>query len=122
MEGTFNGLAFTTRKPVVRHRIDPNETNWPHAHKFFSEQGIKSYYCVPLISRGRAVGVLNLGSRQENALSDRDVELLQQVGTQIAIAVENSMVYQEANALKNKLASEKTYLEEEIRTEHIFPK
>ncbi len=120
MEGTLNGVAFTTRKPVVRHRIDPNETNWPHAQKFFAEQGIKSYYCVPLVSRGRALGVLNLGSRKENALSDPDVELLQQVGTQIAIAVENSMVYQEINALKNKLASEKTYLEEEIRTQHDF--
>ena len=120
VEGTLNGLAFTTRKPIVRHRIDPTESGWSLAHKFFSEQGLKSYYCVPLLTRGRAVGVLNLGSRKEDALADRDVELLQHVGTQIAIAVENSMAYQEITALKNQLASEKLYLEEEIRTEHNF--
>ena len=120
VDGTLNGLAFTTRKPIVRHRIDPDESGWSLAHKFFAEQGIKSYYCVPLLTHGRAVGVLNLGSRKENALADRDVELLQHVGTQIAIAVENSLAYREITALKNQLASEKLYLEEEIRTEHNF--
>jgi formate hydrogenlyase transcriptional activator len=120
IDGTLNGLAFSTRKPVVRHRIDPTETSWALARQFFEEQGLKSYYWMPLVTGGRAVGVLNIGSRKENALSDRDVELLQHIATQIAIAVENSLVYQEITALKNKLASEKLYLEEEIRTEHNF--
>ena len=120
VEGTLNGLAFTTREPVVRHQIDPQESSWTYARRFFADMDLKSYYCVPLLTRGRAVGVLNLGSRKENALSDHDVELLQHIGMQIAIAVENSLAYQEISALKNKLTSEKLYLEEEIRIEHNF--
>ena len=120
VEGTLNGLAFTTREPVVRHQIDPHESSWTHARRFFADMGLRSYYCVPLLTRGRAVGVLNLGSRKENALNDHDVELLQHIGMQIAIAVENTLAYQEISVLKNKLASEKLYLEEEIRTEHNF--
>ena len=50
----------------------------------------------------------------------KEVELLQQVGKQIAIAVENAQAYRELAELKDKLAKEKVYLEEEIRTEHNF--
>jgi formate hydrogenlyase transcriptional activator len=45
---------------------------------------------------------------------------LQQVGGQIAIAVENALAFKEIDALKDKLAEEKLYLEEEIRTEFNF--
>ena len=64
IEGTLNGLAFTSRKPVIRNRIDPNESPWPLARKFFEEQGLNSICFMPLISGGRAVGVLNVGSKQ----------------------------------------------------------
>jgi len=49
-----------------------------------------------------------------------DIEFVQQVAAQIAIAVENAMAFKEIDALKNKLAVEKLYLEEEIRTEFNF--
>ena len=48
------------------------------------------------------------------------MDLLSQVGAQIAIAVENALAFQEIANLKNKLAQEKLYLEDEIRTEHNF--
>src|SRR5438034_7133063 len=49
-----------------------------------------------------------------------DLELLQPVGAQIAIAVENALAFKEIDALKDKLAVEKLYLEEEIRSELNF--
>jgi formate hydrogenlyase transcriptional activator len=38
----------------------------------------------------------------------------------VAIAIDNTMAYQEIAELKDKLAEEKLYLEDEIRTEHNF--
>jgi len=55
-----------------------------------------------------------------DVFSAADIELVQQVAAQIAIAVENAMAFKEIDALKNKLAVEKLYLEEEIRTEFNF--
>ena len=55
-----------------------------------------------------------------DAFNPRDLELLQPVGAQIAIAVENALAFKEIDALKNKLAVEKLYLEEEIRSEFNF--
>jgi len=45
---------------------------------------------------------------------------VQQVAAQIAIAVENALAFKEIDVLKDKLAVEKLYLEEEIRTEFNF--
>ncbi len=48
------------------------------------------------------------------------MELLRQVASQIAIALENALAFREIEELKNKLAEEKLYLEDEIRTEYNF--
>jgi formate hydrogenlyase transcriptional activator len=61
-----------------------------------------------------------VASRRLDAFAPPDVELLQQVCGQIAIAVENALAFKEIDALKDKLAEEKLYLEEEIRTEFNF--
>jgi formate hydrogenlyase transcriptional activator len=82
--------------------------------------GIQSVCCTPLIHHGRTFGTLNLASRRLDAFTPRDLELLQPVGAQIAIAVENALAFKEIDALKNKLAVEKLYLEEEIRSEFNF--
>ena len=88
--------------------------------KILRGEGLSSVCCVPLITHGRTLGTLNLASRQDSAFSPQDVELLSQVAAQIAIAVENALAFKEIDALKNKLAVEKLYLEEEIRNEFNF--
>jgi formate hydrogenlyase transcriptional activator len=82
--------------------------------------GVETMCCVPLITHGQAFGTLNVASRRNDAFSPEDVQLLQQVAAQVAIAVENTLAFKEIEALKNKLAEEKLYLEEEIRSEFNF--
>ena len=74
----------------------------------------------PLITPSRILGTLNLGSGRDGNFTEADVELLSQVASQIAIALENALTFREIEELKNKLAQEKLCLEEEIRTEHNF--
>src|SRR5206468_1654323 len=63
---------------------------------------------------------LSLGSTGENAFAQDDAAFLGQVANQIALAVENALAYGQIADLKDKLAQEKLYLEEEIRTEYNF--
>ena len=84
------------------------------------KEGVQSICCVPLITHGRTFGTINLASRKFDAFSPADVELIQQVATQVAIALENALAFKEIDALKDKLAVEKLYLEEEIRSEFNF--
>ena len=83
-------------------------------------EGLLTICCIPLTNRGRAFGTLNLASRRPDAFSDGDIEIVQQVTAQVAIAVENALAFKEIDALKDKLAEEKLYLEEEIRNAYNF--
>ena len=113
------GQVIATGKPLVAHgsEIDryPNELV-----RALRSEGVQTICCVPLTTLGRTFGSLNLASRRTDAFSSSDVELVQQVSGQIAIAVENALAFKEIDALKDKLAVEKLYLEEEIRTEFNF--
>jgi len=76
--------------------------------------------CVlPLVSRGRVLGVFGVVKYQDNAFAG-DIEFLTQIANQVAIAVENALAFGEIRELKDKLAQEKLYLEDEIRSEMNF--
>jgi len=114
-----SGRAISTGLPLLVRGAEleryPSE-----ALRFLRSEGIETLCCVPLTTHGRTFGSLNLASRRGEAFTAEDVELLRQVSTQIAIAVENALAFKEIEALKNKLAEEKLYLEEEIRSEFNF--
>ncbi len=119
LDGTPAGLAFTSRRTVFRERFDPEEFHAPEARRAH-QLGIRSGCAVPLLVRDRALGVIAVASFREAALTPADVSLLEAIAQQVAIAVENAVSYREIADLKNRLAREKLYLEEEIRTEHNF--
>src|SRR5262249_45052258 len=68
----------------------------------------------------RALGIVTVSSLRDDAFNREDAELFSQVSSQVAIAVENALAFKEIEALKNKLASEKIYLEEEIQSQFNF--
>ena len=119
IEGTEIGQAFRTGKPWVTNRLDAREVS-PEMYAKASGEGMKSFCHVALISRDRSLGILAVSSREENAFNREDVSFLSQVARQIAIGVENALAYGEIESLKDKLAQEKLYLEDEIRGEMDF--
>jgi formate hydrogenlyase transcriptional activator len=111
--------ALETLKPIISNPLDPSEYS-REQYKVETGEGIKAQCFIPLVTRGRAVGILVLGRLKENSFSNDDVDFLSQMAGQIAIAVENALAYQDISDLKDKLAQEKLYLEEEIRSELNF--
>jgi formate hydrogenlyase transcriptional activator len=81
---------------------------------------IHSCVHLPMTGRNGMVGVLTLGTRRENAFSEDDLPFLTQVGRQVAIAIEHARTFSEVADEKNKLALEKLYLEDELRSELKF--
>jgi formate hydrogenlyase transcriptional activator len=66
------------------------------------------------------LGVLAVARREEDTFDEDQVNFLTQVANQVAIAIENAIVYGEVAELKDRLAQEKLYLEDEIRGEMDF--
>jgi len=119
LETTPSGICFTTGQPLLARGAEIDRFS-NEIIRALRAEGVQTICCVPLITQGRTFGTLNLASRREDAFPHQDVELLQQVAAQIAIAVENALAFKQIDKLKDKLAGEKLYLEEEIRSEFNF--
>lgn len=109
--------VLATAKPVVAYAADIDRYPSPIFRKFLG-MGFRSICSVPLIAPNRVTGTLSLCRTIEDAWSADDVAFVTQVASQIAIAVENSLVYRELSEMKERLATEKLYLEDEIRVDH----
>ena len=75
---------------------------------------------LPLISRGRVLGIFGVVKYQNDAFTGNDIEFLTQIANQVAIAVENALAFGEIRELKDQISKEKLYLEDEIRAEMNF--
>jgi formate hydrogenlyase transcriptional activator len=111
--------AMDSLKPIV---FDPRERREhpPEPYDVAAAEGLKSVCSIPLVDRGRALGILSILRTTETPFTPEDVDFLTRASGQIAIAIENALAYREISELKDKLAQEKIYLEEEFRNEMGF--
>jgi formate hydrogenlyase transcriptional activator len=114
IEGSLSGSVFRTGTPYVSDDLATDAADSPGL-----AEGLKSGCFLPLIHRDRVLGVMGLG-RREDTFTSEEVGFLAQVASQVAIAVENAVAYRQIADLKDQLAQEKLYLEDEIRTEQGF--
>src|ERR1700733_7944777 len=118
IDGSVMGTVFNTGKPVILEHVSGQLA--PHEATEVRAEALESGCALPLITRGRTLGVLTLGSRFENSIRPEDADFLMRAAGQLAIAIESRLAYRELAELKDKLAQEKLYLEDEIRCELDF--
>ena len=113
------GMAFRKRTSLIFSKEELLGFETEITKNFLSE-GMQTLCCVPLSRPKGALGVLVLGSTRPEAFQQEDLALLNQVATQLAIAIENHRAAAEIETLRQRLAEEKKYLEGEIRSEGRF--
>jgi len=95
------------------YRIDEGYTGWIIRHRRFllvrdvharhdvrpkldrPEYLFQSYVGIPLQTRGRFVGTIELASYRKDAWTERELEVLHAISNQAAIAIENAYLYAE---------------------------
>jgi formate hydrogenlyase transcriptional activator len=112
------GWVWQTQQPLIISNV-AEETRWPRFQENV-KQYMNSLCDLPLTTARCRLGALAFGSKQIAAYDAADVDFLQLVANQVAVAVENALAFDEIEALKDRLHQEKVYLEEEVRTEHDF--
>ncbi len=113
------GWVWQTQRPLVVSSMS-KETRWPRFLERVKPYGVESFCWLPLTTARRRLGALVFTGKEPSAYDAVDLGFLQLVANQVAVAVENAVAFQEIAALKDQLAKEKAYLEEEVRTEHHF--
>ncbi len=119
IEDSAGGWVWQHQQPLVCTNVD-HETRFPKVIQMMREEGVRSFCLVPLTTARRRLGALAVGSFEEYHYGEASLEFLQQVAKQVAVAVENALAFQQIAELKDKLAKEKLYLEEEIQTSYNF--
>jgi formate hydrogenlyase transcriptional activator len=112
------GWVWQTQQPLIISNV-AEEPRWRRFHELV-KLPINSLCDLPLTTARHRLGALAFGSRHIAAYDPADLDFLQLVANQVAVAVENALAFDEIQALKDKLHQEKVYLEEEARTEHDF--
>jgi formate hydrogenlyase transcriptional activator len=110
-QGSNTGWILSSKSPMVI-------PDWRSESLFVErpwllQTGILSTVSVPLLTAGRAIGVLHVGSREASRYTAEDAEFLLALARQIALAVENMLAYEEIARLKARLEEENVYLREE---------
>src|SRR5271154_6032310 len=125
MNGSISGQVLRKAKSIridsfEQVRDNPEIYGNPDGQLVYErvvEEGLRTACYLPLVGRDRVVGVLMLCRRSDNAFQNDDVILLEQVAGQVAIAVENTLEYENATKDRDKETKQRRYLEEEIRAQ-----
>jgi signal transduction histidine kinase len=108
----FAGRVAATRQSVAVEDVEHADVLNP----ILREKGIKSLLGTPLISRGRVLGVMHVGTLTTRIFSPEDTDLLEIVAERVAVALERSLVHEELLSLDNLKREFISIAAHEVRT------
>ncbi len=119
IEDSPAGWAYTTRKALLWKGTA--DEKWPfEIPANLARLALKSGCWIPLRGREGVLGTLNVYSRNPQTFEENDLSLLTQIANQVAVALDNALAYRHITELNERLARQKLYLEDELKTEFNF--
>ncbi len=103
----ITGLAASTRQPVMVGDVQ-SDTRYLAAL-----DAVRSELAVPMIARGKLVGVLDLQSTRLNAYREQDRALLQLIASRVAVSIDNARLYRRVER-QNRTLRTLAYLSQEF--------
>ncbi|HQH99817.1 MAG TPA: GAF domain-containing protein [Deltaproteobacteria bacterium] len=94
------GRVVENGEPIIIENAseDPRMTSLS-----LKKQGIRSFASIPLYSRTRLIGVMDIGSFGERTISPEDERLLITIGVHMGTVIENILLFQEIANTSNDL-------------------
>jgi signal transduction histidine kinase len=93
VRGTAIQVAAEAQQPVVW--LVANYPD-PRVKQVLETEAVQQVINVPLFAKGRLVGAFNLGTRHARSVTPEEMSLLASIGQQVAVAVENARLYDQA--------------------------
>jgi formate hydrogenlyase transcriptional activator len=118
--GTACRWTEETRQWLIASSREELRERFPVTFDVMKREGMQSLCAMPLLTGQRSLGVLFFMAAREAAFRDLRRDLLDQVGSAVAVALDHCLAYEEVRSLHDRLARENVYLREEIRGQHPF--
>src|SRR6266705_1691108 len=118
--GTACDWVLQNRDWVVVATREELRERFPVTFKVMQEQNMQSLCALALVTGGRSRGALFFMSSAAGAYRNASQSLLEQVAEAVAVALDDCLAHEEVRRLRDQLAAENVYLQEEIQSEHNF--
>jgi formate hydrogenlyase transcriptional activator len=99
---------------------DELRERFPVTFEVMQEQGMESLCALSLKTEERSVGALFFMAARKSAYANLRRGLFEQIASAVAVALDACLAHEEVRRLRDRLAAENVYLQEEIRREHNF--
>ena len=119
-QGTACNWVLQNRKWLVSSTREELRERFPLTFEVMAKENMESLCAMPLVSNDRPRGVLFFMAAREAAYGGLRRGLLEQVTSAVAVALDDCLAHEEVRRLRDQLAAENAYLQEEIRSEHNF--
>lgn len=106
LAGTISETILRMRTSLLIHTtgVDDMTRRFPHFTNLATiRAGMLSMVSVPLIFRDAVIGTLHFRSKQPNAYTERDLQLAERIGAQIAGAIAGARLYAELRETEQSL-------------------
>ncbi len=103
------GVVWRTQQPLMIPDLREDD-RFPRLRQQLLENGVRTYCAVPLTTALRALGALGFGSLQPHAYQASDLEFMRHMAKQVAVAVDNVLHDQSAQAARRALSHERDRL------------
>ena len=107
LEEGLTGAAATTRLPI----LVGNVLNDPRY--LATVDAVRTELAVPMIARGKLVGVIDLQSTRANAYKEQDAALLRLIASRVAVSIDNARLYRRVDR-QNRTLRTLAYLSQEF--------
>jgi signal transduction histidine kinase/HAMP domain-containing protein len=117
----FSQEVFLQKTPAIIENVQTDPRCWNQ--ELFRKNGLVSYIGLPLITEGKALGVLGFYVKEQRSFPKEEVEFLSALAGQVAIGINNAQLYEkikkqalaleEANQAKDEFLS---VMSHELRT------
>jgi len=105
VEKSLSGEAVKARKAKMYFDVRMEEK---YAYRdLATSEGLSSMLSVPMIVKDRIVGVINVYTKRPHTFSEEEIDVLQMVSNQAAIAIENTKLVDETVKAKEALETRK---------------
>jgi formate hydrogenlyase transcriptional activator len=106
-EGLLTGEPFACNDLLQKE-------GW-YEHEFsLAQGGVRSYAAVPLVARGRLLGVATFTRAEQRAFPAEELSILRDVGRALSVATANALANQEIRKLREQLETENISLRTQL--------
>jgi signal transduction histidine kinase len=89
----LSGRVAATGTPVYSPDLDTDARVDPEVRRLGSNQGIRSYFAVPVVASGEIVGVLQIDSEEPAAFSEEQRSMVATLAPLMGSAIQNARIF-----------------------------